>query len=113
MFCLHKSEGLENEKGTSHPSEDLRQIRETRKVDNLIGTTAKEIKSGQLKGSEFIDNQLRKDLMMLDFPDVPVNKIEWHLFDGADQNMLDKLNSIKEAYGADKFDFIDYTNLKK
>ncbi|MDY3548973.1 hypothetical protein PG291_10195 [Riemerella anatipestifer] len=81
---------------------------ETRKVDNVIGTTAREIKSGTLKGSEFIDNQLRKDIMMLKQPSVPIEKIEWHLFGGVDKNMIEKLEILRNTFGKDKFDFIIY-----
>ncbi|MDY3345677.1 hypothetical protein PG326_10580, partial [Riemerella anatipestifer] len=81
---------------------------ETRKVDNVIGTTAREIKSGTLKGSEFIDNQLRKDIMMLKQPNVPIEKIEWHLFGGVDKNMIEKLEILRNTFGKDKFDFIIY-----
>ena len=81
---------------------------EVRKVDNVLGTTAKEIKSGKLKGSEFIDNQLRKDLMMLGLDDVPIKKIEWHLFDGADASMIEKLEKLRNTFGKEKFDFIIY-----
>jgi hypothetical protein len=81
---------------------------ETRKVDNVIGSIAREIKSGKLKGSEFIDNQLRKDILMLFDDGIPIHKIEWHLFDGADASMIEKLDLLKNTYGADKFDFIIY-----
>ncbi|NTE03448.1 hypothetical protein G6M26_07950 [Agrobacterium tumefaciens] len=81
---------------------------EVRRVDNVLGTTAKEIKSGTLKGSEFIDNQLRKDLMMLKQQGVPIERIEWHLFGGADKNMIEKLDVLRNTFGKDKFDFIIY-----
>lgn len=81
---------------------------EVRKVDNVLGTTAKEIKSGKLKGSEFIDNQLRKDLMMLGLDNVPIKKIEWHLFDGADASMIEKLEKLRNTFGKEKFNFIIY-----
>lgn len=84
---------------------------QTRKVDNLIGTTAKEIKSGKLKRSDFIEQQLRKDIEMLRRSNVPVDKIEWHLFDGADDDMINALETLRGTYGKDKFDFIDYNNL--
>jgi hypothetical protein len=84
---------------------------ETRKVDNLIDGVAKEIKSGQLKSSDFIENQLRKDIQMLQLPGVPVKKIEWHLFEGADANMIKKLELLRDTFGKDKFDFINYNNL--
>jgi predicted PolB exonuclease-like 3'-5' exonuclease len=81
---------------------------QTRKVDNVLSTTAKEIKSGKLKGSEFIDNQLQKDIMMLGDNNVPIKKIEWHLFDGADASMIEKLELLKSTFGAEKFDYIIY-----
>ena len=81
---------------------------ETRKVDNLIDKIAKEIKSGKLKQNDFIENQLRKDIEMLRLPNVPVDKIEWHLFDGADANMINRLEELRSIYGVDKFDFIIY-----
>ena len=81
---------------------------EIRKVDNLIGTTAKEIKSGKLKKTDFVENQLRKDIEMLRLDDIPVNKIEWHLFDGIDDNAKQILESLRDTYGKDKFDFIIY-----
>lgn len=84
---------------------------EVRKVDNLIDGVAKEIKSGQLKSSEFIENQLRKDIEMLVDSKIPVTKIEWHLFDGADANMIKKLEVLRDTFGKDKFDFINYNNL--
>jgi hypothetical protein len=84
---------------------------EIRKVDNLIDGVAKEIKSGKLKSSEFIENQLRKDIEILRRQNVPVNKIEWHLFDGADINMIKKLELLRDTFGKDKFDFINYNNL--
>ena len=84
---------------------------ETRKVDNLIDGVAKEIKSGQLKSSDFIENQLRKDIEMLLDNKIPVKRIEWHLFDGADKNMIEKLESLRDTFGKDKFDFINYNNL--
>ncbi len=42
---------------------------------------------------------------------VPVKKIEWHLFDGADSNMIEKLEGLRDTFGKDKFDFINYNNL--
>ena len=39
---------------------------------------------------------------------IPIHKIEWHLFDGADASMIEKLDLLKNTYGADKFDFIIY-----
>ena len=80
---------------------------EIRRVDNVFNTTAKEIKSGTLKGSEFIVNQLRKDILMLFDENIPIKKIEWHLFNGADAEMIKKLELLKNNYPG-KFDFIIY-----
>ena len=63
-----------------------------------------------MKSSDFIENQLRKDLEMLQRPNIPVNKIEWHLFDGADASMIKKLEVLRDTF-KDKFDFINYNNL--
>ena len=81
---------------------------EIRKVDNVLDTTAKEVKSGKLKTSDFIENQLRKDIIMLLDEDIPIKKIEWHLFDGADDKIIETLKLIQNTYGKEKFDFIIY-----
>ena len=81
---------------------------ETRHVDNLFEGTAREIKSGKLTKTDFIENQLRKDIMMLRTDGVPVHKIEWHLFDGIDPDIKKVLETLRNTYGKDKFDFIVY-----
>nr|WP_153851650.1 hypothetical protein [Ornithobacterium rhinotracheale] len=46
--------------------------------------------------------------MMLNQPNVPIEKIEWHLFGGVDKNMIEKLEILRNTFGKDKFDFIIY-----
>jgi hypothetical protein len=81
---------------------------EVRKVDNLVDKTAKEIKSGELKITDFTDNQLKKDIDMLLDDRTPVNKIEWHLFGGIDNDAKKLLETLRNIHGKDKFDFIIY-----
>jgi len=73
-----------------------------------VGKTAKEIKSGRLRNGEFTEAQLKKDIEMLVDPKIPVKKIEWHLFGGADDSMIQILEKLKRIYGAEKFDYILY-----
>lgn len=80
-----------------------------RKVDNLIDNVAKEIKSGKLERNSFIEKQLEKDLELLTNKQFPVNKIEWHCFGGASEEMKNAMNILEEKFGKEKFEFIDYT----
>ena len=56
-----------------------------RKVDNFLNGVAREIKSGPLKNTEFIRDQISKDIELINQYDL---KIEWHLFDSPNNQEL-------------------------
>ncbi|MEE9128636.1 MAG: DUF4157 domain-containing protein [Phycisphaerales bacterium] len=60
--------------------------RTLRKVDNVLGNTAREIKSGPLKNTPFIRKQILKDIELIKTKSM---KVEWHLLaKGNDANMI-------------------------
>jgi hypothetical protein len=60
--------------------------RTLRKVDNVLGNTAREIKSGPLKNSAFIRKQIAKDVELIKAKSM---KVEWHLLaKGNDPKMI-------------------------
>jgi hypothetical protein len=56
-----------------------------RKVDNVLGTTAREIKSGPLKLTPFIERQILKDIELINAYSM---KVEWHLLAGGDSKAI-------------------------
>ena len=56
-----------------------------RKVDNVLGSTAREIKSGPLKLTPFIKKQILKDIELIQSKSM---KVEWHLLAGGDAKAI-------------------------
>ena len=62
----------------------------TRNVDNFADNVAREIKTGPLKNTEFIREQIKKDLRIKQLEGVD---IEWHLFNGGDPELIKFMKS--------------------
>ncbi len=60
----------------------------TRHVDNVLDNTAREVKSGPLKLTKFIREQIRKDKELIKQYGL---EIEWHLFAGGDEAAITAL----------------------
>jgi hypothetical protein len=56
-----------------------------RKVDNVLGNVAREIKSGPLKLTPFIEKQILKDIELIRTKGL---KVEWHLLAGGDSKAI-------------------------
>lgn len=58
---------------------------ELRKIDNVLGSTAREVKSGPLKLTPFIKKQILKDIELIRAKSM---KVEWHLLAGGDAKAI-------------------------
>jgi hypothetical protein len=56
-----------------------------RKVDNVLGNVAREVKSGPLKLTPFIEKQILKDMQLIKVRGL---KVEWHLLAGGEPTAL-------------------------
>ncbi len=79
-----------------------------RNIDNFINGTAREIKSGFLKADSFTKKQIQKDIYLLLNSTSEIKRVEWHLFGGADNGIIEILKSAQQKLGKDKFNFIIY-----
>ncbi len=60
-----------------------------RKVDNVLGNVAREVKSGPLKLTPFIRKQILKDIQLIKTKGL---KVEWHLLAGGDPKAIAALH---------------------
>ncbi|MGZ7209992.1 MAG: hypothetical protein ACXVHV_08955, partial [Methanobacterium sp.] len=79
-----------------------------RHIDNFADNISREIKSGYVKATEEIKLQIEKDILILKDPSNSVRKIEWHIFEGADKEIIDIFEKAKKVLGSDKFDYKIY-----
>lgn len=81
-----------------------------RYVDNILDNVAKELKSGYIKNSKSFKEQIKKDIEILLQPQkFEINKYEWHILDGIDDNALKFIQDQAKKNGVlDKIEIIIY-----
>lgn len=79
-----------------------------RHIDNFADGVGREVKSGYVKDTKEIRNQIEKDVLLLQDVDSGVRKIEWHFFGGLDPALQTHLDDIVKTLGKDKFNYTVY-----
>ncbi len=74
-------------------------------VDNLLGNTARELKSGKISLTDAFKRQVRKDLEIIKAQGDLVDKVEWHALNGIENDALKFVRDEMTLKGVSASDF--------